>query len=625
MENKIGILALNEKLKNDVRRLFPKEYKSGKIMIEVVDPENFIQQGKILEKQGADILISRGGIYRYLERELKIPMIRMKVNAMDILMALKEAETFNKQIVIIFWDKDKIYRDFKKWGDMVPIEVVIEDTDEYYEVKETILKYKGKEDEVVFIGGGITNKTCKEFGFKSVYINASEDSIIEVIEDAKYFIKSLRNEKYKNEILTNTLDTVNDAVLGINTEGKIIQYNKRAEDLLNKKIEDVLNKKFDEIFPKLKFINTVLESKKNIKSKVYNLGEIIITAQSTLVKIDDDIVGVLCTFQDITKLQKLEKNIRFEINKKGLVAKYNFNMFSTESLAIKDIIEKAKKISDTDYTVLLYGESGTGKEVFAQSIHNKSKRKEYPFVAVNCAALTESLLESELFGYEGGAFTGARKGGKAGLFEIAHGGTIFLDEINSMSAKLQSKLLRVIEEKEIMRIGSDYIIPLDVRIIAAANEKLKPIVEEGGFRADLFYRLNEFEIRIPPLRKRKEDIVSLFNIFIREESQTVSLIDKKSKEANMLIKYDWPGNVRELRNVAKRYIFFNTLDIDRDKKRMFDDKDRPEGFGDLDLKKIISYVEKKVIEMMLEEGMNKSEVANKLGISRTSLWNKLQE
>jgi propionate catabolism operon transcriptional regulator len=167
---------------------------------------------------------------------------------------------------------------------------------------------------------------------------------------------------------------------------------------------------------------------------------------------------------------------------------------------MKDTVAKSISIGLTDSTVMIYGESGTGKEMITQSIHNISSRKNEPFVAINCAALTETLLESELFGYEEGAFTGARKGGKPGLFELAHGGTIFLDEINSISINLQGKLLRVLEEKEIMRIGSDRIIPLDVRIIAAANESLKAKVKDGTFRNDLFYRLNILEIHIPPLR-----------------------------------------------------------------------------------------------------------------------------
>ena len=193
---------------------------------------------------------------------------------------------------------------------------------------------------------------------------------------------------------------------------------------------------------------------------------------------------------------------------------------------------------------MIYGESGVGKEVYAQSIHNASSRDHAPFVAVNCAALTETLLESELFGYEEGAFTGARKGGKPGLFELAHGGTIFLDEINSITPALQVRLLRVLEEREVMRIGSDYVIPLNVRIIAASDVSLKQNVVQGQFRADLFYRLDVLELMIPPLRDRKADIPLMFERFLKETKTERSIEAVKMQ----LMTYDWPGNVRELRN-----------------------------------------------------------------------------
>jgi len=268
---------------------------------------------------------------------------------------------------------------------------------------------------------------------------------------------------------------------------------------------------------------------------------------------------------------------------------------------------------------MIYGESGTGKEMIAQSIHNISIRNDEPFVAINCAAISESLLESELFGYEEGAFTGARKGGKPGLFELAHGGTIFLDEINSVSLNLQAKLLRVLEEKEVMRIGSDYVIPLDVRIISAANEDLKRKAYEGNFRSDLFYRLNILELHIPSLRERKKDILPLFKHYLEKLSNEAVGIVIDSKIEEKLVKYSWPGNVRELRNIAQRYVIFEEIDLN-DKE--FTNKSELNNEKVLDLKKIDHYVEEKVIEMLTNRGMSKTEIAKQLGISRTALWKK---
>jgi propionate catabolism operon transcriptional regulator len=623
MKDKVGIIALNEKMKDQVEKQYPEDCSEGRIIYEIMDSDDFVDQGKRLENHGAGILICTGGIQKYLDEHVNIPVVSIRFSTRDILIAIKKAAVLNKEIVMIL--RDRMYSDYEKWKDMISVNVTPEYTDEYTEVEESILKYLDRKSEVVFIGGAITNSTCRELGFDSVFIDVGEETVYESVEDAKYFVSNLMDEKYRSEVMSRTLDSVNDAVIGIDNDSRIIIYNERAGEILSRSLDEVMGKNVTEIFPYLEFAETARENKGVLKRKIYNIGNIVITAKCSPIKIDDETKGMLFTFQDITKLQKLEKSIRFEVSKKGLVAKYSFDTFVSIDDNMKKTIEKARKISKTDYTVLLYGESGTGKEIFAQSIHNGSERKEYPFVAVNCAALTESLLESELFGYVDGAFTGARKEGKAGLFEMAHGGTIFLDEINSISPNLQAKLLRVIEEKEIMRLGSDYVIPLDLRIIAAANEELKSKVDEGTFRADLFYRINVFELIIPPLRERIKDVVPLFNRLLSEISDTASLISEEDEIGRKLKGYSWPGNVRELRNMAQRYVFFNEIDIDSGKTRVFDSKEKVDGFGNIDLGKINSHVEKIIIKMMLEGGMTKTEVAKKLGISRTSLWSKLKE
>ncbi|HML36483.1 MAG TPA: sigma 54-interacting transcriptional regulator [Bacillota bacterium] len=242
--------------------------------------------------------------------------------------------------------------------------------------------------------------------------------------------------------------------------------------------------------------------------------------------------------------------MRVQLLNKGLLAKYTFDDILGQSSAIKQCKDMACRMAGSDSAILITSESGTGKELFAQGIHNASKRQEYQFVAVNCAALSESLLESELFGYEGGAFTGAKKEGRTGLFELAHNGTLFLDEIGDMPLLLQARLLRTLQEKTVMRIGGESVINVNVRIICATNRDLKKLVNQGLFRKDLYFRISVLPLVIPPLRERTEDIPILVQKFMKEYDSDFLLTDSAVKAMEQ---YGWPGNVRELRNYVEYF------------------------------------------------------------------------
>lgn len=243
---------------------------------------------------------------------------------------------------------------------------------------------------------------------------------------------------------------------------------------------------------------------------------------------------------------------------KANIAKRAINNIIGNTLIMKDLKSKLLCISESNSTVLLTGESGTGKELFAQAIHFHSARYSGPFIKINCAAIPETLLESELFGYVEGAFTGARKGGKMGKFELANQGTIFMDEIGDMPLSMQAKLLRVLQEKEIERLGAEKTIPVDVRIISATNKELCDLVRAGAFREDLYYRINVINFHIPPLRDRKEDIPELVNYAIKELNKNMnrSILKISDKAMELLINYDWPGNIRELKNVLESAMNF---------------------------------------------------------------------
>lgn len=623
MNRKIGVIASDIELKNSITDMFGEDIENGNLVIDLLDPDNMENQGRILEGKGVKVIVARSGGYKLISGTVSVPVLHLEITTTDILQAIKKAKESLKDIVLVI--EGEVYFDYDEWKDIIDANIILERFSEKYEIKGKVEKYREKRDNVVIVGSGIACGFAREYGLDNIFINASKESIYETITYAKEVVSNLYNEKFKTEVLKTILDGVHDAVVAVDYEQRIILYNERARELLKKDTEDVLDKKLMDIFPQLDFMVDVLKNRIDRHGEIKYLDDLIITANTSILNVDGNVHGALCSFQDITKLQKLEKKIRYELNKKGLYAKYRFENMIVNDPVMKGVIEKAKKIGRIDSTVVLYGESGTGKEIIAQSIHNISRRKDSHFVAINCAAISETLLESELFGYEEGAFTGARKGGKPGLFELAHGGTIFLDEINSISLNLQSKLLRVLEEKETMRIGSDYVIPLDVRVIAAANEELKIKVEEGSFRKDLFYRLNIIEINIPPLRERRKDILPLFKHYLKELSD-VSMDVKLDKETcEKLTDYNWPGNVRELRNMAQRYLLFNEINLDESeivKQKSIDENLKNTS---IDLKEINRYVEDKITDILLNQGLTKTEVAKILGISRTALWKKMSK
>ncbi|WP_029453547.1 sigma-54 interaction domain-containing protein [Clostridium algidicarnis] len=373
------------------------------------------------------------------------------------------------------------------------------------DIGKKLIKYSEK---IVSLDGGIRDK------YKELFLKMDElDTIVNISRDGVIFTNEKGIIKVFNESFRNILDL----------EGNIQGVS--VEEIFKKGLERILKKEeiLDEVFQfKDKYINVK-------KTSIYNLG----------VK-----AGSYYNIQEITYIKQLEQNLTKQIKARGQIARYYFNNIKTNSPSMIQCINFAKKISKSDLTVFIRGESGTGKELLAQSIHNESERKKQAFVAVNCAAMPENLLESELFGYEKGAFTGALKEGKKGLFEAANNGTIFLDEIGDMPVLLQTKLLRVLQERQIMPIGSENIININVRIIAATNKDILKMIKEDKFRKDLYYRLNVLPIMVPSLRERTGDIIDLLNYFIGRK------ICIEDEVKDILIGYGWPGNIRELQNVA---------------------------------------------------------------------------
>lgn len=369
----------------------------------------------------------------------------------------------------------------------------------------------------------------------------SRSYLNKIINIAKKFAQSANEVSNLNEHLGTVINSLNDALVVYDNKGYISVTNANFNELFNLNNNNFKNKCIRDLVYSKKLLSFLMSDKKDkkvfeIKNKNYVVSKFSLPESefyTAVFKSEKD------TIDD-------NKRINQEFINKGFVAKYNFEDIIGESQANRKVKKVAKKLAKTDLTILIEGESGTGKELFANAIHNSSKRKNGPFLAVNFSALPDKLIESELFGYEPGAFTGAKKSGKKGLFEQADGGSIFLDEIGDISIEVQARLLRVLQEKELMRIGGNKINKVDVRVIAATNKNLWNLIEQGKFRKDLYYRLKIGYLKLPPLRERKEDLKELMDYFIEVESTKPIKIAQEVFEE--LKKYDWYGNIRELKN-----------------------------------------------------------------------------
>ena len=351
----------------------------------------------------------------------------------------------------------------------------------------------------------------------------------------------LKHERLKdlNGFLLKVIHGVDDGIVAYDKDGRIELINRIASDILC--LGEGANI-IEEMWIKDKKLNAFL-TEESLDNYILQMDN----ATYLFSKINSGSIGfMLLLIKNVRERINLENRLKIELKKQGYRAKYTFNDLVHRSKMMRDVIAKGRMLAESEFSILIYGESGTGKELFASAVHNASARKDGPFLAVNFSALPDELIESELFGYEEGAFTGAKRGGRIGLFELANQGTLFLDEIGDISPKIQSRLLRVLQEKEVLRVGGSKNIPVDVRVVAPTNKDLYAMVKAGTFREDLYFRLKKLYVHIPPLRERKDDIQPLFNHFLIQKNGFGMKLTDEAR--NLLFEYGWPGNVRELEN-----------------------------------------------------------------------------
>lgn len=630
---KICLLAPTDILTERARSIIAKEHIAAEVKKAAL--EEAVAYAKEMLAQGPCIFISRGGTYDLLQRHVSAPMVKIPNEASDYVPAFQKIHS--QQGVIAFFSSEPVLsNELSAFCTLLKVQIrnyFFFDT----QGCEAVVKQAIADGAVCGLGGGVSARFAEELGLPYIRVESSEASILHALETAEQMcqniLQSMRQQeelKIRLERFQNILDYTHDAVIAIDDQGKISVTNQLADQMLLPDQPPFEGQPIGKVLPNTRLPEVLRNGQPEI-GQVMNIKGHLVSTNRVPIRVNGQIRGVVATFQDIKTLQNAERNARVKLHEKGLVAKYQFS----DILGTSEEIVKAKRLAasfaDSQFTVLLYGETGTGKEMFAQSIHNVSPRRDGPFVAINCTALNRDLLESELFGYVSGSFTGAQKGGKIGLFELANGGTIFLDEIGDLPRDFQAPLLRVLQEREVRRIGDDRVVPVDIRVITATNHNLLELVQQGKFRQDLYYRLNVLNVYVAPLRQRGSDYLQIARAFYRkimpvqvewEKDAFLRIMDK-------LRDYSWPGNIRELSNVVERVslllhhgsreedvrsVLFKELYRHQQMR-----KDKEEG------KETLAAKEPDWIITLRKNGGNMSRTAKELGISRSTLYRKLNE
>ena len=569
------------------------------------------------------IVIARGYTAYMLKRvKPEVTIVEIPMSVYDILEAARKArKEFNAKRMAFIVADNEYYETSVIDSDFFP------DIDGYrYKDEREIIPYlqffRRQGVDAILCGGCVYDYT-REMKYPAVLIGMGEVSVQQAIAEAVRIHNSNLENLLRARRMESILQNVNQVVISIDSDGHVTLFNHHAELLFHLSAAAAIGKDILDICPEIKDVIDDYPDGKQI-----SVRKVSVFARYSPIYISSQVSAAVITMQEVSDIQRIEINIRNQLRTKGFIAQSTFDDVIGNSPCIKKTIANAKKFSITDFNVLLIGETGTGKEIFAQSIHNMSQRSTGPFVAVNCASLSDSLLESELFGYVDGAFTGANKKGKRGLFELANNGTIFLDEIGEISTYMQNRLLRVIEAREIMRLGDDSVIPVNIRIIAATNRNLEEMVESGDFRKDLLYRLDVLRLNIPPLRERGKDIVIIFNHFLHDIDSKNSGIahELDSAAEQLLLQQPWDGNIREIRNICERLsvLVDHTVVSAEDISSclgILPDEDK-ESTGDIGFEDSII---RRELETAIARYPSRKAMAEALGMDRTTLYRKLKK
>ena len=619
--------------------------------------EDALASARDLMASGAevDVFISAGSNGAYLRERASVPVVLIAPTGFDMLQALSRAREISDRVAIVTFGS--VTPELEQFKGLYELEI----EQRAYRTKvdaEACVRELADQGIEVIVGPGWVTDLAEKAGLHGVFLY-SQNSVREALDRAIEIARVASNEEAKRERMNTILRHLGDGVVAVDLHERIQSINPAMAKLLGVTPEKALGARLSGMAPTLT-LSQVLENGTEELEKIQRLGRRTLVVNRIPLRERGVQTGAVLTCQDSTAIERVDRSLRSLQRPRNFIAKYRLGDIVGDSPPIRRICALAERYARTDATVLITGPSGTGKELLAQGIHNASARRQRPFVAVNCLAFPETLLESELFGYDEGAFTGSRRGGKPGLFEAAHTGTLFLDEVGDIPLALQTRLLRVLQEREVLRLGSNDPTAIDVRIIAATNRELKDRVERGFFRDDLYYRLNILHLHVPPLEARPEDIPPIAAHLLEGALRRHGAPDRLRQALRLLLpllrRYAWPGNVREMENVLERVgVLFGDEEtagfIDEQQLRLVLPELYPEpsefevegsstgNHSDSPMPTLHKHgkqrkaslraaqqenEEAQIRRVMRECSGNRTEAARQLGIGRTTLWRKLR-
>ena len=636
MRYNIGVFISSTSVGDEIKRLSKKQ----KDIFHLSDKslEAAVPVGESFEQRGIEVIVARRGTAHLLRENLKIPVLSLPISSLSTLASIKRAKeqisgTDHRKIKIFMPNFRNKISGLEIIGDVLDIEFV----QGVYTDSQSLDRILGQAAGSGFsgvVGGQTTRMAAAKYGLHFQELISTRSDIVETVENAKSAAQANREEKARSKRYQSIINLASDGIISLDSNGNLTTINQKARQIFQAGPGDLSGTSIRSLIPSTN-IRKALKKQTYIRDKIETIGNDMFVYNQVPLTSKDRNIGVVATLNEVGNVMRTENKVRKSLTK-GFVTRYTMDDLKFQSPVMKELAVTIKELAKTQSTIVITGETGTGKELVAQSVHNLGTRRKQAFVSVNCGAIPEQLLESELFGHEEGAFTGSKKGGKPGLFEMAHQGTIFLDEIDSTAKNVQLRLLRVLQEKEVMRIGGDRKIPVDVRVIAAAGKDLWQAVLSGSFRKDLFFRLNVLRITVPPLRQRTGDVPMLLTHFTRyyAEKHKLPVAPLPAVYMNRLVSYSWPGNVRQLKHFAEQLLLTSSLHQGTD--ALFDQlhqiaesqteyqTDRPPLKNHLKLSSAQTEQDK-IIRALEQARFSKGEAARLLGISRTTLWRKLKK